>query len=173
MKKLNLGCGRDIRKDYINLDNGDLPNIDFKHDLTKFPYPFLDNYFDEILSLGTLELINASFLEIMEELYRICKSKAIIVVRVPAFPSPYSVQNLRIKNFFSYTTFESFKKDGGNDTHFYKPEFKTLERRFIYSYNPKLRWISFFVNIFPKFYSRFLFNIFPSDGLYYKLEVVK
>ena len=172
MKKLNLGCGKDIRKGYINLDIFESEGVDVIYDLNKIPYPFPDNHFEEVLVKGILEFMD-DLLKILEELYRICKSKAIIEIRVPAFPSPYSAQNLRIKNFFSYTTFESFKKDGGNDTHFYKPEFKTLERRFIYSYNPKLRWINFFVNIFPKFYSRFLFNIFPSDGLYFKLEVVK
>ncbi len=31
MKKLNLGCGKDIRKGYINLDLKKLPGVDIVH----------------------------------------------------------------------------------------------------------------------------------------------
>ena len=172
--KLNLGCGKDIIKStknerWINLDMADLPRIDFKHDLTKFPYPFPNNYFDEILSLGTLELINADFIKIMEELNRICKKGAIIKIRSPVFPSMCSAQDPLTKKFMTWNTFEYF--DGS--WHYSKARFKTLKREYIFSLNPKLKWLSFIPNLFPQFYTRFLFNLLPSNNIYYELEVVK
>jgi len=169
MKKLNLGCGKDIKEGYINLDVGDLEGVDVKHNLTKFPYPFPENNFHEILSLGTLELINADFIKIMEELHRICKDGAIIKIRSPAFPNQCSAQDPLTKKFMTYNSFEYFN----DDWHYSKARFRTLKRKYIYSLNPKLKWLSFLFNIFPVFYTRFLFNIFPCNNIYYELKVIK
>tara|TARA_Y100000310_G_scaffold329947_1_gene400709 strand:- start:37865 stop:38377 length:513 start_codon:yes stop_codon:yes gene_type:complete len=170
MKKLNLGCGNDIRKGYINIDREKLDGVDVVHDLNKFPYPFKKNYFDEILSLGTIELLD-DFLKVVEELHRICKNGGIIKIRSPAFPNMCSAQDPLTKKFMTYNTFEYFK-DGGFD-YYSKARFKTLKREYIFSLNPKLKWLSFLPNLAPKFYTRFLFNLFPSNCLYYKLKVIK
>ena len=45
--KLNLGCGKDIKTGYINLDIVDYGGNEI-HDITTFPYPFEDNTFEEI-----------------------------------------------------------------------------------------------------------------------------
>ena len=174
---LNLGCGRDIRKStnnikWVNIDIADLPEVNVKHNLIKFPYPFSDNYFDEILSLGTLELINADFIKIMEELYRICKNGAIIRIRSPVFPNMCSAQDPLTKKFMTWNTFEYFNPETGYD-YYSKARFKTLKREYIYSLNQKLKWLSFIPNLFPQFYTRFLFNLFPSNNIYYELIVVK
>ena len=170
MIKLNLGCGNDIRKGYINIDREKLDGVDVVHDLNKFPYPFKKNYFDEILSLGTIELLD-DFLKVVEELHRICKNGGIIKIRSPAFPNMCSAQDPLTKKFMTYNTFEYFK-DGGFD-YYSKVRFKTLKREYIFSLNPKLKWLSFLPNLAPKFYTRFLFNLFPSNCLYYKLKVIK
>ena len=176
IKKLNLGCGKDIKIndkeiEWVNIDMFDLEGVNIKHDLTKFPYPFKDNYFDEIISLGSLELINADFIKIMEELHRISKNNAIIKIRSPVFPSMCSAQDPLTRKFMTYNTFEYFDPERGY--YYSKAIFITLKRKYIYSLNSRLRWLSFFPNLFPVFYTRFLFNIFPSNNIYYELKVVK
>lgn len=47
--KLNLGCGTDIRKGWINLDIAKLDGIDVIHDVNNVPLPFEDNTFDYVL----------------------------------------------------------------------------------------------------------------------------
>ena len=171
LKKLNLGCGRDYKGNYVNLDVCKDLKADVYHDLGKFPYPFKENTFDEILSLGTIELIDANFLKIMEELHRICKPGAVIKIRSPAFPNMCSAQDPLTKKFMTWNTFEYFKGEGGMD--FYsKARFKTLKRRYIFSIN-KMHWMNPIVNLAPTFYTRFLFNLLPSNCLYWELEVVK
>jgi len=37
--KLNIGCGKDIKEDYVNLDSVKLPEVDVVHNLDKYPWP--------------------------------------------------------------------------------------------------------------------------------------
>ncbi len=171
MNKLNLGCGNDIMKGYINLDRAELKGVDIVHDLSKFPYPFKDNQIKEIICKGTLTLIDADLIKIMEELYRICKNKAIIKLELAPFPSFTAVQDINVKNFICYNSFEYFKGEGYD--YYSTARFKTLKREYVYSRSKKLKWLSFIPNIHKKFYTKFLFNIFPSDGIDFELEVVK
>ena len=54
--KLNLGCGKDIKDGYVNLDIVDYGGNQI-HDINTFPYPFPENNFDEIYASHILEHI--------------------------------------------------------------------------------------------------------------------
>jgi len=155
MNKLNIGCGTDIREDYINLEIVGLNGVDVVHNLSEFPYPFKSNYFDEILCQSVLELIDANFIQIMEELYRISKNECVIEIISPAFPNMNSAQDPLTRKFMTWTTFDYF---GENSYWYYsKARFRTIEKKYIYSYNKKLMWISFFLNLFSYFLFIFIF----------------
>ena len=84
MKKINLGCGLDIREGYINVDMVPGPGIDVVHDLDKFPYPFKNNEIDVVYASHIIEHLN-DLPKSMAELKRICKPGAKIIIRVPHF----------------------------------------------------------------------------------------
>ena len=84
--KVNLGCGNKLLKGYINLDKFEYYNCDITHDLEKFPYPFESNSVKEVLLSHVLEHIGQqpdTFINIMKELYRICKNQSLIIINVP------------------------------------------------------------------------------------------
>ena len=84
--KLNLGCGNKIIEGYVNVDKFDLYNVNVKHDLETFPYPFEDDSVKEIILSHVLEHIGQSpeiFIKILKELYRICKNQALIKISIP------------------------------------------------------------------------------------------
>lgn len=84
IKKLNLGCGTDFLKGYINVDK--YGNPDKKTDLEVFPWPWKNNSIKEIVMKHTLEHLGATtdtYLNIIKELYRICKPNALIHITVP------------------------------------------------------------------------------------------
>jgi len=90
--KLNLGCGRDIRKGWINLDKTNYLGVDIVFDLNVFPYPFQDNTFDVILMQDVLEHLEDP-VAVMKEIYRISKNGCIIIIRTPHPESPLMKQD--------------------------------------------------------------------------------
>lgn len=110
MKKLNLGCGDDIREGYINIDK--YIKADKQVELNKIPYPFETNSVDEILALNVLEHLNNPY-DILLEWHRICKPGAKIILAVPHFSSgnafadvqhvrPYSISAFYNKDMIDY-----------------------------------------------------------------------
>ena len=84
--KLNLGCGNKKIEGWVNVDKERLCNPNKLVDLEKFPWPWEDNSVDEVSLIHVLEHLGQTtdtYLKIIKELYRICKPKAIIHIRVP------------------------------------------------------------------------------------------
>ena len=84
--KLNLGCGFNKINGFINVDLYSHCSPDIICDLENFPYPFEENSVNEILFNHSLEHIGQNsnvFLQIIKEIYRICKDDAIVQINVP------------------------------------------------------------------------------------------
>ncbi len=83
--RLNIGCGRDIKPGWVNLDIEPLPGVDVIADLNlcrTMPLPFEDASFDELYMNHVLEHIPDA-LGLMQELWRIAKAGAILTARTP------------------------------------------------------------------------------------------
>ena len=109
-KKLNLGCGTDIRTGYVNLDNHNLPGVDVVHNIEKLPLPFKKEEFDEILCQDILEH-TSDYAPLLKELHRILKPGGKLVIRVPNFTSRNNFVDPTHKRLFSVGSFEFFVTD--------------------------------------------------------------
>lgn len=86
MVKLNLGCGKDIKPDYINVDFFEKSPHILNIDLSKFPWPFENNSVDEILMLDFLEHFPyRQTNNILIECFRVLKEDAYVDIQVPDF----------------------------------------------------------------------------------------
>ncbi len=184
MKKLNLGCGKKILDDYINLDVVDYGG-NMIHDLNSFPYPFDDNTFDEILASHILEHLQ-NFNKVVTELYRISKSNAIIRVYAPFFLNTKYFGDPDHKIPFSIRTFDNYEYIGNKRLKFYEKwklnhrtnyetgvKFEILEKRFNVSNFAPLKWFNPIVNIEPVIYERLFAGILSPEEVIFTLRVVK
>lgn len=79
--KLNLGCGFDLREEYVNVDFTDANGADMAYDLEQTPWPWHDESVDEILALNCLEHF-ARFDPVWHEIHRILKIGGRIIIEV-------------------------------------------------------------------------------------------
>lgn len=105
-RKLNVGCGTDIRSGWINLDSTALPGVDVVHDIERLPWPFADAAFDVVLCQDVLE--HTDYIPIMRECWRIMKKDARLIIRVPHFTSKNNFSDPTHRRLFSINTFEFF-----------------------------------------------------------------
>lgn len=105
--KIDFGCGQRKKEGYVGVDALSLPGVDIVHDLNIFPYPFEDNTADDSWMDNVLEHLDNP-LKAMEEIYRISKNDAKVIVAVPYFRSFYATIDPTHKNFFGSHWFNYF-----------------------------------------------------------------
>jgi len=152
--KLNLGCGEDIRKGYVNIDCR-LP-ADSLWDLQLIPYQFKDSSVDEILALNVLEHLDKP-MPILFEWYRILKYRGKLIIKVPHYTSPNAWADIQHKRPFSLHTFNN--KNIKEFFHITKIRIDGL-----WGWMPKL---------IPRIYEHFLSFIFPIGEMVIEMEALK
>ena len=127
MNKLNLGCGKDLRKGYINCDIADNVGAEKVFDMEQ-GIPFEDNYFDGVLAYNCLEQISSpkKFVFVINEIYRILKPGGKLILRVPnvrdicAFQDVFDILKFNTDSF-SYMDIDSYRYKEFGMSYGYKP----------------------------------------------------
>lgn len=109
MKKLNIGCGKDIRPGYVNVDIIEHEGVDVCCDIEKV-LPFEDNSIDEILLYHVLEHID-NFDALLDEIWRIAKDEALVKIIVPYYRNKNAFTDPHHKRFFTEDTFNYWISD--------------------------------------------------------------
>jgi len=169
-KKLNLGCGKNILKGYINVDITKSDGVDIVLDANKVPYPFKHKYFDEILSVNCIEHLSIDTDLLMKELHRILKPGGKLLIRVPHYtnPSSYFTQH---KKVFSSKSFDGYIKNFCYDFH-YNFSFSKLEKKIDFVrgltsiYNVFIEWLA---NRNILLYESTPLSLFPAKGIWFTL----
>ena len=176
MKKLNVGCGENIKKGYINLDIRKLPGVDVVWNLNKTPYPFKDNEFNEILALNVLEHIDDHSVAI-REFHRILKPGGKVIIEVPHFTSATVWGDPTHKRGYSYISFDFFLKKHRYHRYF-DFGFSKINKQIIFFkglhiYNHLVEafvnWTSKLTPKAPLYENTFLRSLFPALRLRFEL----
>ena len=119
-KALDLGCGSNPKNPFnvqevYGVDaRKDLGAKIFKADLAVDPIPFEDNFFDGVCAFDFIEHIprliyspsrRYSFVELMNEIYRVLKPDGLFFSYTPAFPSAAAFKDLTHVNIITEETF--------------------------------------------------------------------
>jgi SAM-dependent methyltransferase len=173
--KLNIGCGQDIKEDYVNMDFVKGGGVDVVHNLDKTPWPFKENTFEEVYASHVLEHIG-DLTKIMKEIRRVSKNGAKIVIRVPHFSCGVGYRDPTHKRLFSYFTMEYF----ANPKNYYeRPESNwfVIKKRKLNFTRLSYTWMNLIfnplINLSPEMYERFCCWTFPCSEVIFELEVAK
>ena len=166
MKKINLGCGNDIKEEYINVDIMNISGVNIICDIEGI-LPFKDNSISEIILTHVIEHIK-NLESFLKELYRVSRAGCIIKIRTPYFSHESAFSHYQHIRRFTWTTFDLFDND--HPEHFHtnlnlKIIKKELRGRFLGNKTP--------FNLCPRLYQEYLCWILPTKEIYYELEVIK
>ncbi len=138
MKKLNVGCGLDIRKGWFNLDNHKTNGANVVFDLNDIykgaKMPFKDNTFDYILISSVLHVFTNP-VPILNELVRVCKKGGEIEIKTPLSNVNFSIYGKRgytqgmLRGYASGMRDYNPKKHRGNLLKIVKAEYYTNSKR--------------------------------------------
>jgi len=179
MKKLNMGCGPYTKEGYVNLDAKKLSGVDIIHDLNEYPYPFKDDEFGEVLCHHVLEHLD-DIVQPLEEIWRITRHGARIMIEVPSFPGIGAVVDPTHKSFYTFGTFDYFT-ESSLFPYYSKAKFRIFERSIIFSFSlPPLKWlnkiITKVINSHIKLQKAYFYNLsflLPASSLLVELVTQK
>ena len=98
MLKLNLGCGKNIREDYYNIDVRWLSNIDIVADVRQLP--FEKGTIDKILASDIYEHVSyTESLDLLQHWSDLLKSNGMLILRAPCLDT-------LIQHFLNSTSLE-------------------------------------------------------------------
>lgn len=167
LAKLNMGCGSRVREGFVNADIVRLPGVDVVCNFARFPWPFRDNTFGEVLALDVLEHLPDT-LRTMEELYRVTRGGATITIKVPHYKHSNAYKDPTHVRFFMEESFDYF---GKNEYSFYtKARFEVVRVEKQYEYHIEKYVRRLFPRLLP-LVERYLDNTIVS--LVFTLEKVK
>ena len=159
-KIINLGCANTRLPNSIGVDVRPREGfVDVVCDLNKVPYPFSDNFADEIHMYHVLEHLDNP-LEKINEVFRILKPGGIFYLRVPHFSSLYAWGDITHKQAFSLNAFDFLDTSVRfRDLKYSNVRFKFLRRSIRYFYTwPNEKWYMEHIvkPVWPPFISNFL-----------------
>lgn len=172
---LQLGCGLNKKQGAIGVDINKNSQADIIHDLNKFPYPFDNNLFGLIIAEHILEHLD-DIPKVMQEIHRIGKNHAKIIILSSHFTSVDSFTDPTHKHFFTSRSFDYFIP--GADLYKLRYSDFTFRNKSVILGpsnlpNPLFRLLLAIINKKIIFYEKHFAFLFPVGVVRFELEVIK
>lgn len=173
---LHLGSGFNKHKNSISIDANPNTKADVIHDLNKFPYPFKTNRFELIIAENIIEHLD-DIVKVMEEIHRIGKDRAKVIISMAHFSSIDSFTDPTHKHSFTSRTFDYFIP--GEDLYKYRYSSKAKYKKIKVVVGPEkgtgliLKILLLLINKYLIYFEKRLAYFFPVGTILYELEVIK
>jgi len=107
--RLDLGCGGSCRTGWVSLDRSEAVDPDILCDLEVDGIPLPDSSVDEVRAIAILEHMTRP-LAITDEIWRVCKDKALVDIVVPHWSSDEAHLDPTHKSFFAEYSYQYFDR---------------------------------------------------------------
>jgi len=139
MVKLHIGCGRDIKEGFVNIDRVKGDGVDVVCNLGHQRLPFEDNTVDNVYANSFIEHLDCDETDfLLDELHRVCKSGAVIEFISPHYLAPAS-SRVWHKQRISEGYFNDYSADSDRRSLDAKPYFKISYKLSYMRYKPEGR----------------------------------
>lgn len=81
--KIIIGAGNDRVDGFVTCDYDPLTKPDYCFNLETDDFPFEDNSVDVVIASHVLEHLGEGYFHCLQEIYRVCKNRAVVHVHVP------------------------------------------------------------------------------------------
>ena len=170
---LDLGCGKKKRPGAIGVDFNARTGPDVVHNLNVFPYPFEAQSVDEVYLDNCLEHLNEP-LQVMEEVWRICKPGATIKVIVPYFRSHWHAIDPTHKDTFTAQSFAYYDPDDIICQRYDYTHARFKVEKVVFNETLKTHWtrrlMARIANRWPLRYEVHLSHLYPLDDITFYLR---
>lgn len=170
---LDVGCGQNKFEGSTGIDFALSADHDLSHDLNVFPYPIENDAYEVILLRNVIEHIQ-NIVGLMEEIHRVGKNGADVLISTPHFSSIYSYQDPTHIRHMAYDSMDYFTEDTKHSNFYSKCRF-SMESKEI-DFGKSLPWSYIAKGLFKlsnhKYEKHFAF-MFPANQLNYHLKVIK
>jgi len=160
---LDIGCGNNKTESAVGIDINPDTEADIIHNLNHFPYPFNDNEFDVVVCKQILEHLD-DVGKVMDEIYRISRKSAKVIIEVPHFSCYYAFGDPEHKHFFSYFSTNFLTRKG---------KFTVIKNEITFHKSFRRYNLHRLFNKCPRAYERFWTFIIPAEHLHFELKVLK
>ena len=168
---LNVGCGRKLMSEAVNLDISADVGADVVHDLSQLPWPLPPDSFGAVHAFDVIEHLE-NVVGVMEEIHRVCRPAARVHITVPHFSSANAYTDPTHRHHFSYFSFDYF--EAGHELAFYsKARFRRRSAQIVFYPSVMNKVVHRLANRFPLKYEQRWAWIFPAWFLSLELEAVK
>lgn len=182
MTRINLGCGRNYRNGWINVDFNKEVKADVYTDFRK-KLPFKDNYADLIVLDNVIEHIpDEKYFQFVEELHRICKKGAKICIYAPHYSGMYALKHPTHYKYFGIGSFDIMRPEAAfNSERYTKARFQLCKEKLLFFHHNlvnfpllsrlPINWLFNLGRAWQQLMERF--QLFGFDEIYYELRVCK
>lgn len=168
----DLGCGRGKLGGAWGFDVRPHYGVDAICDLDRLPWPIKDNSLDLLLFNNIIEHMQ-DIIRTMGEIHRIVDQDGVVVIRTPHFSHPESFRDPTHRWHLTWESLDYFL-DGNQKLGLYADfSFRVLHKELIFGKGFGGRLGRLLANISVRRYEKYHCHHYPSNGLYFQLQVIK
>lgn len=170
---LDVGCGRDKIPGSVGIDIAEESGAEIRHDLGVFPYPLADDLFDVIFLRNVIEHV-PDVVRLMEELHRLGRPDADVLITTPHFSSVYSYQDPTHLRHLSIESMDYFTHETKHSNFYTRRRFKVVARHLDFGKSFPFSLIArLLFALSPRKYEKHFAFIFPANSIFFHLRVKK
>jgi len=170
---VDLGCGQNKFPSALGLDYAGNAHADVHHDLDVYPYPLASSSCDVVLLRNVIEHVR-NVVGLMEEVHRIGRPDADVIVTTPHFSSLYSYQDPTHVRHLAFDSLDYFTEETRHSNFYSSCRFRMVAKGIDFGKSfPFSHLARGLARLSMRKYEKHFAFVLPANSLWFHLRIVK